>query len=128
MSGMLYSIPVILTGYRIVQIEDEATPLAQAAKSGYYGDTVAGMLGIGVLLLLVIYFILCRKYQKRIIELQENAHPGWNWWKLRKQVTELEVYPAGSTKLYDCLNLIRKIRGSSPDFLHQIYKSEVFRC
>ena len=41
MSGMLYSIPVILTGYRIVQIEDEATPLAQAAKSGYYGDTVA---------------------------------------------------------------------------------------
>ena len=34
MSGMLYSIPVILTGYRIVQIEDEATPLAQAAKSG----------------------------------------------------------------------------------------------
>ena len=72
MSGMLYSIPVILTGYRIVQIEDEATPLAQAAKSGYYGDTVAGMLGIGVLLLLVIYFILCRKYQKRIIELQEN--------------------------------------------------------
>ena len=50
MSGMLYSIPVILTGYRIVQIEDEATPLAQAAKSGYYGDTVAGMLGIGVLL------------------------------------------------------------------------------
>lgn len=49
MSGMLYSIPVILTGYRIVQIEDEATPLAQAVKSGYYGDTVAGMLGIGVL-------------------------------------------------------------------------------
>ena len=44
MSGMLYSIPVILTGYRIVQIEDEATPLAQAVKSGYYGDTVAGML------------------------------------------------------------------------------------
>ena len=49
MSGMLYSIPVILTGYRIVQIEDEATPLAQSVKSGYYGDTVAGMLGIGVL-------------------------------------------------------------------------------
>ena len=55
MSGMLYSIPVILTGYRIVQIEDEATPLAQAAKSGYYGDTVAGMLGIGVLLLSLIH-------------------------------------------------------------------------
>lgn len=49
MSGMLYSIPVILTGYRIVQIEDEATPLAQSVKSGYYGDTIAGMLGIGVL-------------------------------------------------------------------------------
>lgn len=46
MSGMLYSIPVILTGYRIVQIEDEATPLAQSVKSGYYGDTIAGMLGI----------------------------------------------------------------------------------
>ena len=49
MSGMLYSIPVILTGYRIVQIEDEATPLAQAAKSGYYGDTVAGMLGLSLI-------------------------------------------------------------------------------
>ena len=40
MSGMLYSIPVILTGYRIVQIEDEATPLAQSVKSGYYGRNV----------------------------------------------------------------------------------------
>ena len=72
MSGMLYSIPVILTGYRIVQIEDEATPLAQTVKSGYYGDTVAGMLGIGVLLLLVIYFILCRKYQKRIKDMMNK--------------------------------------------------------
>lgn len=65
MSGMLYSIPVILTGYRIVQIEDEATPLAQAVKSGYYGDTVAGMLGIGVLLLLLIYFILRQKIPEK---------------------------------------------------------------
>ena len=73
MSGMLYSIPVILTGYRIVQIEDEATPLAQAAKSGYYGDTVAGMLGIGVLLLLVIYFILCRK---QATELEDKKAEG----------------------------------------------------
>lgn len=90
MSGMLYSVPVILTGYRIVQIEEEATPLAQAAQSGYYGDTVAAMLGMGVLLLLLVYIILCRKYRKRIAELQENAHPGWNWWKLRKQTSELE--------------------------------------
>ena len=45
---------------------------------------------LSVLLFIPLYFILCRKYQKRIIELQENAHPGWNWWKLRKQVTELE--------------------------------------
>ena len=72
MSGMLYSIPVILTGYRIVQIEDEATPLAQAAKSGYYGDTVAGMLGIGVLLLLVIYFIL----RKQVTELEDKKAEG----------------------------------------------------
>lgn len=90
MSGMLYSISVILTGYRIVQIEDEATPLAQAVQSGYYGSTVAGMLGIGVLLLLLVYIILCRKYRKRIVELQENARPGWNWWKLRKQALDLE--------------------------------------
>ena len=64
MSGMLYSIPVILTGYRIVQIEDEATPLAQSVKSGYYGDTIAGMLGIGVLLLLVIYFYYAENTRK----------------------------------------------------------------
>lgn len=91
MSGMLlYSIPAIPAGYRIVQIEDELTPLAQAAQNGYYGDMIAGMLGIGALLLLLVYIILCRKYQKRIVELQENARPGWNWWKLRKQATELE--------------------------------------
>ena len=35
MSGMLYSIPVILTGYRIVQIEDEATPLAHERRIVY---------------------------------------------------------------------------------------------
>lgn len=87
---MLYSIPVILTGYRIVQIEEETTPLTQTVQSGYYGDTVAGMLGIGVLLLLMAYLILCRKYRKRIMELQEDMRPGWNWWKLRKQATELE--------------------------------------
>lgn len=93
MGSMLYSIPVILTGYRIVQIEDEATPLAQtapAAQSVYYGDTVVGMLGIGILLLIAVYIILCGKYRKRIKELGENVRPGWNWWKLRKQATELE--------------------------------------
>lgn len=90
MSGMLYSVPVMLTGYRIVQIEDEATPLAQAVQSGYYGNMIAGMLGMCIFLLLIVYIILCRKYQKRIIELQEGVHPGWNWWKLRKQATELE--------------------------------------
>lgn len=90
MSGMLYSVPVILAGYKIVQIEDEATPLAQAAKSGYYGETVAGMLLVGLFLLMTVYIILCRKYRKRILELREDAHPGWNCWKLRKQASELE--------------------------------------
>lgn len=65
MSGMLYSIPVILTGYRIVQIEDEATPLAQAAKSGYYGDTVAGMLGIGVFITLGDLFYIMQKIPEK---------------------------------------------------------------
>lgn len=90
MSGMLYSVPVILAGYKIVQIEDEATPLAQAVKTGYYGDTVAGMLLVGLFLLMTVYIILCRKYRKRIHELWEDAHPGWNCWKLRKQAAELE--------------------------------------
>lgn len=90
MSGMLYSVPVILAGYKIVQIEDEATPLAQAVKTGYYGDTVAGMLLVGLFLLMTVYIILCRKYRKRIHELREDAHPGWNFWKLRKQSSELE--------------------------------------
>lgn len=90
MGGMLYSIPVVLTGYRIVQIEDEMTPLAQTVQSGYYGDMIAGMLGIGALLLLMVYIILCKKYRKRVVELQADIHPGWNWWKLRKQAIELE--------------------------------------
>lgn len=90
MSGMLYSVPVALTGYRIVQIEDEMTPLARTAQGDYYGNMIAGMLGIGVLLLLMVYIIICTKYRKRIVELQADMHPGWNWWKLRKQATELE--------------------------------------
>ena len=90
MSGMLYSVPVILAGYKIVQIEDEATPLAQAAETGYYGETMAGMLLVGLFLLMTVYIILCRKYRKRILELREDAHPGWNCWKLRKQASELE--------------------------------------
>lgn len=92
MSGMLlYSTPVILAGYRIIQIEDEATPLAPVAKgSYYYGDTVLGMLLVGLLLLMTAYIILCRKYRKRMLELREDVHPGWNFLKLRKQVAELE--------------------------------------
>lgn len=90
MSGMLYSVPVIQANYRIVQIKDEITPLAQAVQSGYYNEMIAGMLGIGAVLILMVYIILCGKYRKRIAELQENTHTGWNWWKLRKQAAELE--------------------------------------
>lgn len=90
MDGMLYSTLAILTNYRIMRIEEEQTPLASSAPSVYYGDMIAGMLVVGLLLIITAYIILCAKYRKRIIELRGDAKPGWNWWKLRKQATELE--------------------------------------
>ena len=84
--------------------EDDPTPLAagthstgiysRAVQEGYYGDTLAAMLLIGLILMTTAYILLCIRYRKRIRELQPGEHPGWNWWKLRRQITELEYQKA----------------------------------
>ena len=63
-------------------------------QEGYYGDTLAAMLLIGLILMTTAYILLCIRYRKRIRELQPGEHPGWNWWKLRRQITELEYQKA----------------------------------
>ena len=49
---------------------------------------------IGLILMATAYILLCIRYRKRIRELQPGEHPGWNWWKLRRQITELEYQKA----------------------------------
>mgnify|MGYP000014815632 CR=1 FL=1 len=112
MLGIIYSGFAMLASYRIIRIEDDPTPLAagthstgiysRAVQEGYYGDTLAAMLLIGLILMATAYILLCIRYRKRIRELQPGEqpgehpgeHPGWNWWKLRRQITELEYQKA----------------------------------
>lgn len=104
MLGIIYSGFAMLASYRIVRIEDDPTPLAagtqgtgiysRATQGGYYGDTLAAMLIICLILMVTAYILLCIRYRKRIRELQPGAHPGWNWWKLRRRITELEYQKA----------------------------------
>lgn len=104
MLGIIYSGFAMLASYRIIRIEDDPTPLAagthstgiysRAVQEGYYGDTLVAMLLIGLILMATAYILLCIRYRKRIRELQPGEHPGWNWWKLRRQITELEYQKA----------------------------------
>lgn len=78
-------------GYRITEIQEDAVPLAAGMQQNtYYGDTIAVMAGIVVLLVVLAYILLCVFYRRRIHLLTEERGLGWNLWKLRKMVTDLE--------------------------------------
>ena len=80
MLGIIYSGFAMLASYRIIRIEDDPTPLAagthstgiysRAVQEGYYGDTLAAMLLIVLILMATAYILLCIRYRKRIRELQ----------------------------------------------------------
>ena len=86
MLGIIYSGFAMLASYRIIRIEDDPTPLAagthstgiysRAVQEGYYGDTLAAMLLIGLILMATAYILLCIRYRKRIRELQPGGTSG----------------------------------------------------
>ncbi len=80
-----------LMGYRITEIRDETVPLTAGIQHNtYYGDTIIAMVCIGVLFVALAYILLCVFYRRRIRLLTETGRAGWNLWKLKKQVTDLE--------------------------------------
>ena len=80
-----------LMGYRITEIREDAVPLAaEIQHNTYYGDTIIAMICIGVLFVALAYILLCVLYRRRIRLLMDTGRLGWNLWKLKKQVTDLE--------------------------------------
>ena len=87
---MICSALGMLTGYRITEIREEPTALSAGIHNAYYGDTIMGMICVGIMLVVVAYVLLCIYYRRRIRLLAGTGKYGWNLWKLKKQVTDLE--------------------------------------
>ena len=78
--------------YRIVEITDEELPLAPGSGNPYFYTVLGAMVALLLLLLFMIYGIMCYRYRKRILELDEDKTkaPGWNIWELKERIIELE--------------------------------------
>lgn len=80
-----------MISYRITEIREESVPLAAGVQHNtYYGDTIIAMICILMLFVALAYILLCMFYRRRIRLLTETGKAGWNLWKLKKQVTDLE--------------------------------------
>jgi len=79
--------------YSIVKIEEEAIPLSSGPQDTYYFWAIVGMVMLIFLAALVTYLVQCERYRKRIRELNERGakQPGWELWKLKEVVKELEM-------------------------------------
>lgn len=82
--------------YRLVQIEEEMTPLHSGTSENYYIYALVGMVIVLLLAILISYIVTCSRYRKRIRELDEQqlVNPTWNLWKLKQLVNELELKKA----------------------------------
>lgn len=82
--------------YRLVQIEEEMTPLHSGVNENYYIHALIGMAIVLLLAILISYIVTCSRYRKRIRELDEQqlVKPTWNLWKLKQLVNELELKKA----------------------------------
>ena len=82
--------------YRLVQIEEEMTPLHSGVSENYYTHALIGMAIVLLLAILISYIVTCSRYRKRIRELDEQklVQPTWNLWKLKQLVNELELKKA----------------------------------
>lgn len=80
-----------LVGYRITEIREEPTALAAGVQHNtYYGDMIMGMVGIALLFVVLAYILLCVFYRRRARLLADTGKLGWNLWKLKKTVADLE--------------------------------------
>lgn len=78
--------------YRIIEITDEELPLAPGPGSSYFYPVLGAMFALLLLLLLMGYGIMCYRYRKRILELDEDKAKasGWKLWELKEMIIELE--------------------------------------
>lgn len=80
-----------MISYRITEIREESVPLAAGVQHNtYYSDTILAMVCIGALLVALAYILLCLFYRRRVRLLTDTGKMGWNLWKLKKQVVDLE--------------------------------------
>lgn len=95
-AGVVEKILVNSVNYRIVQIEEEMTPLYSGIGENYYIHALAGMVIVLFLAILISYIVTCSRFRKRIRELDEQGtlKPTWNLWKLKQLVNELELEKA----------------------------------
>lgn len=82
--------------YRLVIIEPERIPLSAGtgATDSFLVLTLAVMLATVVCICLWAYLARCRDYRERIRKLDpggEEVYMGWNIWRLRQTVEELEL-------------------------------------
>lgn len=84
------------TRYYITEIYDEAVPLASGPGNNLFLGTMVVMVVVILALIVIAYLLGCRRYRKRIAELDEwgESRQGWNLWKLRREADELEVKKA----------------------------------
>lgn len=82
-------------GYTLVEIEEEATPLAAGPADATFAFAVVLVI-MGCMLVLgmtMIYFISCYKCRTRILHLQNNEGKvsGWNLRRLRDTIIDIEL-------------------------------------
>lgn len=95
-AGVVEKILVNSVNYRIVQIEEEITPLNSGIGENYYFHALVAMVIVLILALLISYIVTCSRFRKRIRELDEqrNLKLTWNLWKLKQLINELELEKA----------------------------------
>ncbi len=82
-------------GYTLVEIEEEATPLAAGPADATIAFSIILVI-TGCMLVLgmaMIYFISCYKCRARILQLQNNEGKvsGWNLRRLRDTIIDIEL-------------------------------------
>lgn len=83
--------------YILIQIYDEAVPLAAYSDNKMFVCVILTMLLTILGLMAISYMAGCRQCQKRIAELNDKGNgPGcWNLRRLKKRISDLELQKAG---------------------------------
>lgn len=87
-------------GYRLIIIEQEKVPLASGpgTAGSLLGTALAVMLATVIFACLWAYLARCRDYRERIRRFDPGgeAYLGWNIWRLKRTIEELELDMAGA--------------------------------